>query len=84
MTIQTYLVDAFTMHAASAMAANTLIRSIFGALLPLSGLEMYEVMGLGWGNSLLGFISLALVPVPILFKIYGERIRTNPKFQVSL
>jgi multidrug resistance protein len=84
MTIQTYLVDAFTLHAASAMAANTLLRSLFGALLPLCGLSMYDALGLGWGNSLLGFLSLALVPVPILFRLYGERIRTNPKFQVSL
>ncbi|KAK5171527.1 hypothetical protein LTR16_011779, partial [Cryomyces antarcticus] len=38
MCIQTYLVDAFTVHAASAMAANTVLRSIFGALLPLAGL----------------------------------------------
>jgi multidrug resistance protein len=84
MTIQTYLVDAFTVHAASAMAANTVLRSLFGAFLPLSGLSMYDALGLGWGNSLLGFISLALIPVPIFFRYYGERIRTNPKFQVNL
>jgi hypothetical protein len=84
MTIQTYLVDAFTLHAASALAANTLLRSIFGALLPLSGLSMYDELGLGWGNSLLGFLSLMMIPVPILFRIYGEKIRTNPKWQVKL
>ncbi|KAF2854547.1 MFS general substrate transporter [Plenodomus tracheiphilus IPT5] len=84
MTIQTYLVDAFTIHAASAIAANTVLRSVFGALLPLAGLSMYDALGLGWGNSLLGFISLAFIPVPVLFKYYGERIRTNPRFQVQL
>jgi multidrug resistance protein len=83
MTIQTYLVDAFTIHAASAIAANTVLRSVFGAVLPLCGLSMYDALGLGWGNSLLGFISLAFIPVPILFRYYGERIRTNPKFQVQ-
>jgi hypothetical protein len=40
MTIQTYLVDAFTVHAASAIAANTVLRSVFGAVLPLAGLDM--------------------------------------------
>lgn len=84
MTIQTYLVDAFTLHAASAMAANTVLRSIFGGLLPLSGLSMYDALGLGWGNSLLGFLALALIPVPIAFRFYGEKIRTHPKFQVNL
>lgn len=83
MTIQTYLVDTFTIYAASAIAANTILRSLFGAVLPLSGLSMYDALGLGWGNSLLGFIAVAFIPVPILFKLYGERIRTNPKFQVK-
>ncbi|ORY09290.1 major facilitator superfamily domain-containing protein [Clohesyomyces aquaticus] len=84
MTVQTYLVDAFTLHAASAIAANTVLRSMFGALLPLSGLTMYDKLGLGWGNSLLGFIALALVPVLVFFRYYGERIRTNPRWQVNL
>lgn len=83
MTIQTYLVDAFTIHAASAIAANTILRSLFGAFLPLAGLDMYKAMNLGWGNSLLGFVSLAFIPVPILFYLFGERIRTNPRFQVQ-
>ncbi|KAF1971369.1 MFS general substrate transporter [Bimuria novae-zelandiae CBS 107.79] len=83
MTIQTYLVDAFTVHAASAIAANTVLRSIFGAFLPLAGLDMFDALGLGWGNSLLGFIALALIPVPVFFRYRGERVRTNPKFQVQ-
>lgn len=73
--IQTYLIDAFTKHAASAVAANTLLRSILGGLLPLAGLDMYDALGLGWGNSLIGFIALALVPIPLVFYLYGERIR---------
>jgi len=83
MTIQTYLIDAFTVHAASAIAANTILRSLFGAFLPLAGRDMYDALGLGWGNSLLGFLALAVIPVPILFRVYGERIRTNPKWQVQ-
>lgn len=83
MTIQTYLVDAFTIHAASVIAASTILRSLFGAFIPLSGLSMYDTLGLGWGNSLLGFIGLALIPVPVIFRLYGERIRTNPRFQVN-
>lgn len=83
MAVQSYLVDAFTVHAASAIAANVVLRSIFGAVLPLAGLDMYATLGLGWGNSLLAFITLALVAVPPAFWIYGERIRTSPRFQVQ-
>ncbi|KAI9693735.1 MAG: hypothetical protein M1822_003006 [Bathelium mastoideum] len=84
MAIQTYLVDAFTIHAASAVAANTVIRSIFGACFPLFGLQMYNALGLGWGNSLIAFIALALCPVPMLLLRYGESIRKNPRFQLQL
>lgn len=84
MCINTYLVDTFTRYAASAMAANTVLRSLFGALFPLFGLQMYNKLGLGWGNSLLGFIALAMCPIPFLFYWYGERLRTNPRFQVNL
>ena len=84
MPIGTYLVDSFTKYAASAMAANTVLRSLGGALLPLCGQRMYDTLGYGWGNSLLAFIAIAMiVPVFLLMK-NGERIRTHPKFQVNL
>ena len=83
MPISTYLVDAFTIYAASAMAANTVLRSLVGAFLPLAGPSMYKALGLGWGSSLLAFIALALWPVSLLFYRYGERIRTSKKFKVE-
>ncbi|KAK0649280.1 major facilitator superfamily domain-containing protein [Cercophora newfieldiana] len=77
MAISMALVDSFTLYAASALAANTVIRSIFGAVLPLCGLRMYRVLGLGWGNSLLAFVSMPLIPVAFLILKYGETIRTK-------
>ncbi|KAI0157579.1 major facilitator superfamily domain-containing protein [Xylariaceae sp. FL1272] len=73
--VQTYLIDAYTQHAASVIAANAVLRSLLGALLPLFGLRLYDVLGLGWGNSLLGFLALAFAPILWLFKIYGRKIR---------
>ena len=84
MSINTYLIDAYTLHAASAMAASTVLRSLVGALLPLAGQKMYSTLGLGWGNSLLAFIALALCPIPWVFLKYGERIRKSPRFRVVL
>jgi hypothetical protein len=83
MSVTTYLVDVFTVYAASAMAANTVFRSLAGAMLPLAGPKMYAALGLGWGNSLLGFIALAFCALPVIFWVYGERIRTSPRFQVQ-
>ncbi|KAH7149750.1 major facilitator superfamily domain-containing protein [Dactylonectria estremocensis] len=78
-----YLVDAYIEHAASAMAASTVIRSLLGALLPLAGRKMYDKLGYGWGTSLLAFIAVAMIPVPIVFIRYGERIRSRNLFNVQ-
>lgn len=75
MAISTYLVDAFGVFAASAVAASTVLRSLGGAVLPLAGGKMFETLGLGWGSSLLAFIALAMIPVPVVLYRYGERVR---------
>jgi hypothetical protein len=84
MPIMTYFVDAYTIYSASVIAANTVLRSLLGALLPLAGPSMYAALGLGWGNSLLAFIALAMAPLPWVFWRYGERIRTSPRFAIDL
>ncbi|KAE8450754.1 hypothetical protein EG329_005667 [Mollisiaceae sp. DMI_Dod_QoI] len=75
LAVQTYLVDSFPTYAASVLSANTVLRCIVGAILPLAGDSMYATLGLGWGNSLLAFIALAFIPVPWLFYQYGEQLR---------
>ncbi|GAD96374.1 MFS multidrug transporter, putative [Paecilomyces variotii No. 5] len=80
--IQTYVIDSYPAYAASANATLTATRSLVGALLPLAGPKLFESLGLGWGNSLLGFIALAFVPTPILFNLYGKAIRE--KFPLRL
>lgn len=82
MCVQIYLVDCYIKYAASVVAAITVFRSIIGALLPLGGLSLYNALGYGWGNGVLAFISLALVPMPLLFKKFGPTIRE--KFVVNL
>lgn len=75
MPISAYLIDAFTMHSASALAANTILRSLFGAFLPLAGPALYGRLGLGWGDSLLAFVAVAMIPIPVLFWRFGEGLR---------
>jgi hypothetical protein len=79
-----YLVDSFGIHAASAMAGSIVIRNIFGALLPLAGPPLYSRLNYGWGNSVLGFIALVFVPVPLLMIRYGERLRSLDTREVEL
>lgn len=83
-SVANYMIDTFTVYAASAMAAIAVSRSIFAATFPLFALHMFDAMGWGWGNSLLAFIALVGCAIPYLFYIHGEALRTNPKFQVQL
>jgi hypothetical protein len=79
--IQTYLVDSYTRYAASAIAAATVLRSLAGFGFPLFAPAMYKALDFGWGNSLLGFIALALgVPAPFMLWKYGETLRERSKF----
>lgn len=77
MCIQNYLLDTMPQYAASVTAALAVLRSLAGALLPLGGLEMYNTLGLGWGNSLLAFITVAMIPLPLVFFLFGARIRAR-------
>ena len=62
-----YLVDAYLLFAASAIAGNTFMRSIAGAVFPLFARYMYEAMGIQWASTLLGCVAAALVPIPVVF-----------------
>jgi hypothetical protein len=82
--VQTYLVDAFVDYAASVIGANAVLRGIAGAFIPLGGLDLYNSLGLGWGNSLLAFIALAFAPLPWIFGLYGAKIRNLTSSQLKL
>ncbi|KAF6838140.1 major facilitator superfamily transporter [Colletotrichum musicola] len=80
--IQAYIIDAYPSFAASGLAAFTVFRSVVAAFLPMAGPPMYDALGLGWGNSLLGFIAVALIPVPALIYKYGGRLRKWQSLQL--
>ena len=75
-----YLADAYEIFAASAMAASSCTRSVFGAALPFAGRPMYNKLGIAWASSLLGVFSLLMSIVPFAFIKYGDRIRANSAF----
>ncbi|KAF5660945.1 hypothetical protein FCIRC_11998 [Fusarium circinatum] len=80
LSIMNYLVDGYTIFAASVLAANSILRSLFGAAFPLFTVQMYDNLGLHWASTIPAFLALACVPFPYLFYIYGARIRTYCKF----
>ncbi|KAH7309727.1 major facilitator superfamily domain-containing protein [Stachybotrys elegans] len=75
-----YLVDTFQSYAASAVAANTFLRSCFAGVFPLVVSPLYHNIGVGPGSSITGGFAALLIPVPFVFYIYGERLRARSKW----
>lgn len=71
-----YLVDSYPTYAASAIAANTFLRSTFAAVFPLFARQLFVNLGVHWGSTLIGFIALGMIPIPYVLYIFGEKIRT--------
>lgn len=80
LSVTNYLVDAYTIYAASALAANSVLRSLFGAAFPLFTKQMYTALGNQWASSIPAFLALACVPFPFLFYTYGGAIRRKCKY----
>lgn len=80
---QLYLVDAFGAGAAaSAVAAMLILRVLSSAFITLAGPPLYARLGFGWGNSLLGFLCIVFIPVPVLIYRHGKWLRE--RFSVEL
>lgn len=80
LSLLNYIVDAYLMFAASAIAANTFMRSIFGGIFPLFATQMFEGMGIQWAATLIGCVAVVLAPMPIFFYLYGKKIRAKSNF----
>lgn len=70
-----YIVDVYLPVASSAIAGNMFVRSFFGAGFPVFTPYMYNNLGVPWATSTLGFISLALAPLPVVYYVSGKKIR---------
>lgn len=78
--VMNYLIDSYTIYAASVLAANTVLRSIFGAIFPIIATWMYDGIGIHWAPSIPAFLSVLCMPLPFLFYKYGASIRQRCKY----
>lgn len=77
-----YLTDCYGRFSASALAANAVMRSLFSAAFPLFARQMYVKLGTPWATSSLGFIAVAMAPVPWLLYRYGPKLRAMSKYHL--
>lgn len=75
LSVMNYLINVYTIFAASVMAANSVLRSLFGAIFPLFTTSMYRNLGIHWASSNPAFLALVCVPFPFLCYKYGRTIR---------
>ena len=75
-----YLVNSYTIFSASALAANAVLRSLFGFAFPLFTAPMYRSLGIHWASCIPAF--LALICVPFCFVLFknGPVIRKECKY----
>jgi hypothetical protein len=79
-----YTIDTYgSLAGASAAAANGMMRYVLGAVFPLFTIQMYGRLGIGWATSLLGFVTIALLPIPWVLYKFGPRIRARSEYAVA-
>lgn len=85
-TLFNYMSMSFSpIYLASVFASNCLWRSVIAAVFPLFGVSLFENTGsqkypVGWGSSILGFITLAMIAIPVLFYLNGPKLRARSKY----
>lgn len=84
-TLFNYMGMSFKKYLASAFAGNDLFRSVIAGVFPLFGRPLFENLKtdkypVGWGSSILGFITLGMVAIPVLFYLNGPKLRARSKY----
>jgi len=72
-----YLAGSYGIYSASALAGNSVVRSLIGGTLPLAGKAMYEALSPQWAGTLLGLLQVVCIPIPFVFYKYGHKIRAK-------
>jgi hypothetical protein len=75
-----YLVDTYQHQAASALAAKTFLRSIWGAGVVLFTNQMYDTLGLQGASGLLAGLGCVCCLIPFVFYFKGAAIRRHSNF----
>ncbi|KAL7946945.1 major facilitator superfamily domain-containing protein [Trichoderma barbatum] len=79
----TYMIDCYgARYGASALSANAFTRYVFAAAFPLFIIQMYDKLTTKWAASLLGFIAIALIPIPWILFSFGARIRQKTRYAI--
>jgi MFS family permease len=77
LAVTNYLIDVYGVFTASVLAANSVLRYLFGFAFPLFTKYMYQNLGIHWASSVPAFLAAACLPAPFLLYKYGAVIRAH-------
>ncbi|TGO20279.1 hypothetical protein BPAE_0314g00010 [Botrytis paeoniae] len=76
-----YHSDFYTAHySASMLAALTFMRFFVSACFPLITPTILDKLGFTWATSMLGFITVSLIPIPWILYRFGPNLRTKSQY----
>ncbi|KAK3995185.1 major facilitator superfamily domain-containing protein [Cladorrhinum sp. PSN332] len=75
-----YLIDIYTVKAASAISGTMIVRSLLGGTFPVFALRLYKALGVFWATNLLGILAVVMAPIPVVFLYYGGKIRSLGRY----
>ncbi|EGN99152.1 hypothetical protein SERLA73DRAFT_152838 [Serpula lacrymans var. lacrymans S7.3] len=75
-----YSSQTYTIYASSASSCNVFVRSLIASVLPVLAHYLLDNLGTKWGVSIFGFLSLGLLPIPLIFIRYGASLRQHSRF----
>ncbi|CAI9634537.1 unnamed protein product [Alternaria burnsii] len=79
-----YLVDTFQRWGASAIAANTFLRSILASCFPAVVIPLYGNLGTGPASSCFAGFAVLMIPIPFVFYQYGAWLRTRGRWSSNI
>jgi hypothetical protein len=74
-----YMASCYGVYSASALAGNSVVRSLIGGTLPLAGPSMYASLRPQWAGTMLGLLEVILIPIPFVFYKWGKPIRQRSR-----
>ncbi|KAF2117138.1 major facilitator superfamily domain-containing protein [Lophiotrema nucula] len=78
-----YMLDVYVENANSAISIHVVVRSIAAASFPLWSAPLYESLGVEWSATLLAGLSLLMLPFPVVFFVFGKKIRGWSRYAVD-
>ncbi|EPS94252.1 hypothetical protein FOMPIDRAFT_130374 [Fomitopsis schrenkii] len=75
-----YIIEVYLCVAASALAVNTVVRSIAAAGFPLFASQMYQTLNPRWASTVMGCCSVLMIPIPLLLQRYGPTLRRKSRY----